>query len=108
MPENEGPKLSKAELAAFDFLIADAEEKGSFTTNAAWTAVAREVVKAVAKEAVFEAVREVARRAVGNFQTQSLTNIDESELQGHLNEALKKEGLTVDELIVIRKLLTKE
>ncbi len=104
--DNQAPKLTKAELAALDFLIADAQETGSFNPSAAWTAVAREVVKAVAKEAVFEAVREVARRAVGNFTT--LTDLDQSEIDKVVSESLKKEGLSVDELIAIRKALSKE
>lgn len=103
-----GPRLTKSELAALDFLIADAEESGKFMPTAAWTAVAREVVKAVAKEAVFEAVREVARRAVGNFRAGPLTEIDQADIAASITETLSKDGLSVDELIAIRKALTGE
>lgn len=77
-------KLTKEELAALDFLIADAEATGQAIIPATVTAVAKEIAKAVAREAVMEAARQavekVVEKVVGRNAVLDLNNEKDLEL----------------------------
>jgi hypothetical protein len=107
-------KLTKAELAALNFLIEDAKESGSTASlaPAAVTAVVREVVKAVAKEAAFEAVREVARQAVEKVFGSAVLKTDgldtkARDASAQISEALRREP-TLESLIALRDSLAEQ
>ncbi len=103
------PKLSEAELAAVDFLIADAKASGSGVVEmAAVTAVVREVARQAGREVVRQAVREVVRAVAGGRVNAGLTSLSEDDLRSIMREELSSSGVSLDDLIKVRQQLAKE
>jgi hypothetical protein len=105
MPKPHGPKLTKAELAALDFLIADAKERpeSGMISTAFWTAFAR--------EALLFAVRQLIRARLQRFLIDDLGPIRKglSETQlADLNKRLQEVVLsepTMEQLLELRNSL---
>lgn len=89
-------KLSKSELTALDFLIAESDRAGAGLTTQFWTAIAREVARVVVREVV----REVARRLAGGriASDGSLKGVN-----GEIIAGLSADQISLEELIDLRK-----
>lgn len=98
------PNLSKAELAALDFLIADAQASGDVNL-ASWAAAARVVARVTAREAVREAVRQVVRAAIGG-RTDFTGPLTDADLDAQIKDELGTEGVSLEQLIQIRNRLS--
>lgn len=97
------PQLTKAELAALDYLIADMEEVGEPR------AFVRQLVRQALREGVREAVRQVVRRAFGGMERSfGGADISDEELKARAAKELSASGSALDDLIRIRNLLAKE
>lgn len=106
MTQEQTPHLTKAELAALDFLIAEAKERNdpSALLTASWAALAREAVRFVAREAARQAVREAVRAVVGRSALVSLGELSDDQIKQALNE-LTTEEVSLKRLIAIRNKL---
>lgn len=98
----ESPKLTKAELAAFDAMIAEAQERNDPTPAGLAGAAAKFLAKEFARQGVKELVRKIMGgnpKFAGKLTDEAVTELDKA-----LQEELAKEP-TIEELVEIRKSL---
>lgn len=94
--ENQKPKLTKAEIAALDFLIETAREQGG---SIAWPAAAAAVVAAAGTMVVAGAVAaQIGAKAKTDALADDLTN----EVLNSFRKAAKQDELTLEQLIELR------
>lgn len=99
--KNQTPKLTKAEIAALDFLIEETRDQGG---TMAWPgAAAAAVGRAVGAAVAAEAVSRVADAVLGaNASIDSLTDDQTSELMQNLKSSATQDTLTLEQLIELR------
>jgi len=105
MPKQPQPKLTKAELAALDFLIADAKERpeSGLISTQFWTMFVREALMFLVRQAIRTRLQRTLMNDLGPLRKA----VSETQLAG-LNKQLQETILdapSLEQLVELRKSL---